>query len=207
VSPEDRTGYRQEALGAFAHEFRTPLTAIKMVMELGRRAGGEGKIVLDPEIAEMFDESMAGLEELADGIQALSWLERGKLALSDGPCELSDAIAGVRRLLGEDVAFEVAGAEKISGPWDPEKLRDCLAALIDAAVRCGDGAPVLRAEQGSGTTLLVVESGKPGGEARPINADLGFRFFAACLTLEQFDGSVVCERRAGYLRVEIELPS
>jgi hypothetical protein len=206
MAEEGRTVYRQEALGAFAHEFRTPLTAIKMVMELGRRAGEEGTIVLDRDIAEMFYESMAGLEHLADGIQALSWLERGKLAVTNGPCELVAALQGAREMLGE-VPFEAAGSLDISGPWDPAKLTECLAAVIEAAARCGDGAPRLQAEQGSGTTMLTVESGQPGGPERSINADLGFRFFAACLTLEQLDGSVVCERRAGYLKVEIELPS
>jgi hypothetical protein len=206
MATERRTGYRAEALGAFAHEFRTPLTAIKMVMELGRRAGEDGSIVLDRDIAEMFDESMSGLEHLADGIQALSWLERGKLTLSDGPCDLAAAVQGAREMLGE-VPFEAGGSLDISGPWDAEKLPECLAAVIEAAARCGDGSPRLRAEQGPGTTLMTVESGRPGGEERPINADLGFRFFAACLTLEQLDGSVECERRAGYLKVEIELPS
>ncbi|MCA9855205.1 MAG: HAMP domain-containing histidine kinase, partial [Dehalococcoidia bacterium] len=87
--PAETVNYRSEALGAFAHEFRTPLTAIKMVMELGRRSAEGEAIHLDPEVAAMLEESMDNLEELADGIQALSWLERGKLNLESGPCDLA----------------------------------------------------------------------------------------------------------------------
>jgi signal transduction histidine kinase len=206
VDSDRPSTYRQEALGAFAHEIRTPLTAIKMVMELGRRAGDAGTVVFDADIAEMFEESMAGLEELAEGIQALSWLERGKLNLTSGPCQLGAALETARRSLGEDAPFIVEGTTDIAGPWDPEKLADSLAAVIEGAARCGDGTPGLVAQPGAGSTRVVVECGARGGEPRRINADLGFRFFTACLVLEQMDASVVCERRARYMRIEIELP-
>lgn len=198
--------HRRQAIGAFAHELRTPLTAIKMVIELGRRAGSDGSIVLEPDIAEMFDESLQGLESLADGIQALSWLERGKLRLSPGPCELETAIQRARDLLGADVSLASAGVEGHSGPWDIDLLPECLAAVVEAAARCGDGSARLSAEGGSGGTRVVVESGEPGGAERPINADLGFRFFSACVALEYADAFVECERREHYVRVEVELP-
>ena len=33
-SSEDRDYFRREAMGAFAHEIRTPLTSLRMVVEL-----------------------------------------------------------------------------------------------------------------------------------------------------------------------------
>ncbi len=199
--------FRNEALGAFAHEFRTPLTAIKMVMELGRRAGQGEDIHLDPEIAEMLDESVRNLETLADGIQALSWLERGKLKLDDGPCDLAASIAAARVSLGETVAVTTAGADGVTGPWDPARLPGAIAALIETAARCGTGEVAITASAADGATSLTVASGEPGGNPRALNADLGFDFFAACLLLQYGDANIICERSTRYFKVTVELPA
>lgn len=203
---ESPVNFRSEALGAFAHEFRTPLTAIKMVMELGRRGAPEGAINLDPDIAGMLVESVANLEVLADGIQSLSWLERGKLSLEDGPCDLGTIIEAARASLDEAVTLSVSGVDGITGPWDSARLPKVLAAVVETVSRCGGGPVALHATTASGGTRLCISSGEPGGNERPINADLGFEFFAACVTLEYGDATVSCERASRYLMVDIELP-
>lgn len=198
--------YRSEALGAFAHEFRTPLTAIKMVMELGRRSAEGEAIHLDPEVAAMLEESMDNLEELADGIQALSWLERGKLNLESGPCDLAAVFGQVGAILGETFPVSCSGIEGVSGPWDPARLPGVLAAVIKAASRCGIGDVAISAGPQPDGAIVTISSGQPGGDQRPINADLGFEFFAACVTLEYAGAKVTCERASRYLKIEIELP-
>ncbi len=204
---ESPVNFRSEALGAFAHEFRTPLTAIKMVMELGRRAGQGDDIHIDSEVAAMLDESLQNLEVLANGIQALSWLERGKLTLDNGPCDLASAIATARVTLGETVSFTVDGADGITGPWDAARVPGAIAALIETASRCGTGDVAVTAAPNGESAVLSIASGESGGEPRPLNADLGFEFFAACLLLQYGDATIDCERASRYFRVTVELPA
>jgi len=69
ASAPDEELYRREAMGAFAHEVRTPLTSIRMVLELARREGTNGELVLDGELAGMLDASVDDLQQLADDLQ------------------------------------------------------------------------------------------------------------------------------------------
>ena len=66
--PETEEYFRREAMGAFAHEVRTPLTSIRMVMELGRRQSTGGQLVLDRELANMLSTSVDDLQRLADDL-------------------------------------------------------------------------------------------------------------------------------------------
>src|SRR6188768_3431559 len=118
---EDPEMYRREAIGAFAHEIRTPLTSIKIAMDLARRQSAEGELLLDPELAEMLRTSVEDLERLTDDLQETSRLERGRLALSTGPCDLMAAIEAARDMLGQ---VELRGISEpgIEGPWDAPRL-------------------------------------------------------------------------------------
>ena len=60
----DEEHYRREAMGAFAHEVRTPLTSIRMVMELGRRQAPAGQLALDGELSAMLTSSVDDLQRL-----------------------------------------------------------------------------------------------------------------------------------------------
>ena len=79
ATSDDAELFRREAMGAFAHEVRTPLTSIRMVMELARRQSSEGQLMLDAELAEMLSSAVDDLLGLADDLQEGSRLERGKL--------------------------------------------------------------------------------------------------------------------------------
>lgn len=108
-------------MGAFAHEVRTPLTSIKMVMELARRQSTEGGLLLDDELAGMLRTSVDDLQSLADDLQETSRLERGRLNLSPGPCDLAAAVEAARDLLR---SIEISGSVEpgIDGPWDASRL-------------------------------------------------------------------------------------
>ena len=182
-------------MGAFAHEVRTPLTSIKMVMELARRQSSEGELLLDSELAEMLKTSVEDLQGLADDLQETSRLERGKVNLSPGPCDLALAIEAAREMVGP---IELNGIPEpgLEGPWDAARLVRALAGFTVSANRIGDGSGKVRLEahRSEGAAELIFTSGQPGGAERQIAADAGFAFFRSRQLVLAIGGSVHCQR-------------
>lgn len=204
---DDAEHFRREAMGAFAHEVRTPLTSIKMVIELARRQSNEGELILDSELAGMLKTSVEDLQALADDLQETSRLERGKVNLSVGPCDLSFAVEAARELMAP---IELSGIPEpgLEGAWDSARLVRALAGFTKAVDRIGDGSGVvgLEAHRSEGFAELIFTSGKPGGEERPIAADAGFSFFRSRQLVLALGGFVHCQRAERYAMCRVALP-
>jgi hypothetical protein len=208
VSLDETEHYRREAMGAFAHEVRTPLTSIRMVMELARRQSAEGQLLLDAELAQMLSTSVDDLQRLADDLQEVSRLERGKLKLSPGPCDLGAAIEAARSLGGRNIGLEGDVPAGIEGPWDAAGLVRSISGFAEAANRIGDGYGVVRVGCFSHDTDVEVrfESGQRGTVASGVTADAGFGFFRSRQFVLAMGGSVDCERSERYARITVLLP-
>ena len=199
--------YRREAMGAFAHEVRTPLTSIKMVMELARRQSGEGELLLDHELAEMLKASVEDLQQLADDLQETSRLERGKVALARGPCDLAAAVEAARDMLGN---LELHGIPEpgLGGPWDAARLVRAIAGFTESANRIGDGSGTvhLEAHRAGGSAQLIFTSGRPNTPGKPMAADAGFGFFRSRQLVIAMGGSVHCQRAERFATFRVALP-
>lgn len=199
--------YRREALGAFAHEVRTPLTSIRMVMELARRQSNDDQLLLDAELTEMLRTSVDDLQQLADDLQETSRMERGRVVLGTGPCELLAAVEAARDLTPH---VELSGdpAPGIEGPWDAARLVRAIAGFTEAANRIGDGSGrvLLEVHHGPAQVELVFTSGSPGGEPRGIAADAGFSFFRSRQLVLAMEGSLHCERAERFATFTVALP-
>lgn len=208
VTGLDEEHYRREALGAFAHEIRTPLTSIKMVMELAGRQSRDGQLVLDAELAEMLRTSVEDLQHLADELQETSRLERGRLALATGPCELGAAIEAARDLLGGQPAIAGGLRGEVEGPWDAPRLVRALAGFAKSVNRMGDGGGTVTLEvTGSDEDVtLCFTSGQPCEASRPVSADAGFSFFRARQLVLAMGGSVHSARAERFATVTVALP-
>lgn len=200
--------YRREAMGAFAHELRTPLTSIRMVLELAKRQSTGGETILDAELATMLNTSVDDLQRLADDLQETSRLERGRVILSAGPCDLGAAIEAAGELVGPHLAMASTVPAAIAGPWDAGRLVRAIAGFAQAANRIGDGSGTVNVavEQGPGGVTLGFASGKPNGAAKAIAADAGFSFFRARQIVLAMGGSVECERFDRFVNIRVGLP-
>lgn len=198
---------RLEAMGAFAHEIRTPLTSIKMVLELGKRQSSGGDLVLDPELAEMLKTSVDDLQLLADDLQETSRLERGRLKLAPGPCDLAAAVAAAGDLL-HGISIEGDVPAGLEGPWDAARLVRAVAGFAESANRIGNGSGVvqLSLSETAGAIELRFTSGEPGGEERPMAADAGFSFFRSRQLVLAMGGSVHCQRAERFATFSVALP-
>lgn len=207
VEHEDPDLYRREAMGAFAHEVRTPLTSIKMVMELARRQAREGELVLDAELAEMLRTSVEDLQQLADELQETSRLERGRIVLSHGPSDLGAAIEAARELL-RGIELEASYETGLEGPWDAAALVRALGGFAISANRIGDGSGAVRLEAAARPDRVELRftSGAPSGAAKVIAADAGFSFFRSRQLVLAMGGSVHCERADRFATFVVALP-
>lgn len=205
---DDPDYYRREAMGAFAHEVRTPLTSVKMVMELARRQSSEGQLLLDPELAEMLKTSIDDLQRLADDLQEASRIERGKVSLSRGPCDLAVAVAAARDLAGPALTLAGNVPPGIEGPWDAARLVRAIAAFTESANRMGDGEGIVQLNfwREADGIHLTFQSGEPGTEERKVAADSGFGFFRSRQFVLAMDGSVDCARSDRYASIAVSLP-
>lgn len=199
--------FRREAMGAFAHEVRTPLTSIKMVMELARRQSSDGQLMLDAELAEMLASSVDDLQQLADDLQETSRLERGKVSLSAGPSDLLAALNAARELAAP-LEIQGNGDARFEGPWDAPRLVRAIAGFAESANRIGDGSGSVRLDiaREPACARLCFSSGKPGGETKPILADAGFSFFRSRQLVLAMGGSVHCLRAERYATFDVVLP-
>lgn len=206
-APGQEETFRREAMGAFAHEVRTPLTSIKMVMELARRQSAGKGLLLDDELADMLRTSVDDLQTLADDLQESSRLERGRAKLSRGPSDLAVAVAAAQDLLR---GIELAGTipPGIEGPWDASHLVRAIAGFGESANRIGNGSGVVRLALSTapGAVELLFRSGEPGGSERPITADAGFSFFRSRQLVLAMGGSVHCQRAERFATFRVALP-
>ncbi|MEX0782068.1 MAG: histidine kinase dimerization/phospho-acceptor domain-containing protein [Dehalococcoidia bacterium] len=207
-SSDDREYFRQEALGAFAHEIRTPLTSLRMVVELARREGENDMLVLDEELASMLHQSISDLQQLADDLQEQSRLERGRAPLGSGPCELAAAVEAAREMLRPAVNLHGDARPAVEGPWDATRLVKAIAGFAESANRIGDGSGDVRLESDTGPdgVRLRFSSGSPGGSPRPMAADAGFAFFRARQYVLAVGGRVECHRGDRSVVISVTLP-
>lgn len=200
--------YRREAMGAFAHEVRTPLTSIRMVMELARRQSSGGQLLLDQELVEMLASSVDDLQHLADDLQESSRLERGKLPISYGPCDISAAVEAARVLTSHGIQIESAVPTSVEGPWDVARMVRAIAGFTESANRMGNGSGTVSLSCSPDTDLcrLAFSSGTPGQSSKPVAADAGFAFFRSRQVVLAMGGTVDCVRGERYATIEVGLP-
>lgn len=200
---------KRESIGAFVHDLRTPLTSMRMVMELGKRAStGDGNVVLDRELAEMLDGALRDLQGLADALQETSRLERGRLKLDSGPANLAAVLETVREETSARLRIAIEGDARVDGPWDGGRLATALVGMAEATNRCGkgDGSVQLGIARGEGVCRLTFSAGFRGGDARPLNAELGFPFFRGYAQIQKMGGEVTVERWERSVRIDVALP-
>jgi len=159
---------RRALLAAVSHDLRTPLAAIRAMLE----AIQDG-VVDDAQTVERYHRAMHGeverLSTLIDDLFELTRIEAGALRLSPRPTDVgellmqsAEAMQAEAERAGVRLAIDVSpGIPLLTG--DPQQLQRVLLNLITNALRHtpADGSVVLRAEpQPGGVALSVTDSGE-----------------------------------------------
>lgn len=203
----DEQRFRYEALRAFVHEVRTPLTSIRMVLALGQREAEGGAITLDAELARMLQMAVDDLQTLTDDMQEMSRIERNKAALSRGPSELAEVVEVARGALPPGLALE-GSVIAVAGPWDLVRLGRAVAGLAQGANRLGDGSGAVRieCEAEPQRLTLTLSSGASSGDGGETGAEAGYAFFRARMMILALRGTVECDRGERSCRIRVALP-
>lgn len=208
-SQSDETArLRQEAIGAFTHEIRTPLTSIRMVLELAARQSGEGGLVLDGELATMLNASVDDLQQLVDDLHETSRLERGRSIVSEGPSDLRAAVEVADAGIRGSVTLVHDEIPSIVGPWDGSRLARAIAGFSETANRAGDGSGTVKLTLTAtpDAVELLFRSGTPSETNKRIAADVGFAFFRSREFVLAMRGSVSFQRAQRFAAITMVLP-
>lgn len=166
----EAVGIRDEFLSVAAHELKTPLTSLKLQLNLLARAitGTEGqKLPLPMETKlQAAHRQIARLNALNDSLLDVSRISTGQLSLELQPVDFSQLVREcVERLEPEfaraGCAVKLDLQPEVTGRWDPLRLEQVVVNLLTNAVKYGPGKPVeLRLwATGRRVSLSVKDSG------------------------------------------------
>ena len=141
---------RTEMLAGVSHDLRTPLTRMKLQLEL----------LGDPEGAAELKGDVEEMESMLEGYLAFA---RGEGSESPTPTSLTallgDVVAQARRKGGNAIDLHTEG--EITVPLRPAAMKRCVTNLVDNALRYADHVSVRAGRRGDAVEITIDDDG-PG---------------------------------------------
>lgn len=144
---------RTEMLAAVSHDLRTPLTRMKLELEMLQGAKPH------PDDIKALQDDVEDMARVVDGYLAFA---RGEGQESITPTDLGNILTEVgQRAAGDDVIVEIELEHPISMPLRPVAIRRCVANLIDNAVRHANWVGIRATAEGEQVWIAIDDNG-PG---------------------------------------------
>ncbi len=128
-----------------SHELRTPLTPLKLHLAQLRRMSheGEGSNVR----MDALDRQVTRLSRLVDELLDISRMSSGRWSVHREPADLSSIVRDVLVGLHADLersgsAVQIEAERSVIGEWDPVRLYQAVANLLNNALKFGAGKPI-----------------------------------------------------------------
>ncbi len=160
----DALQLRDEFLSVASHELKTPLTALKLQLDLCARAqGGDASTWL-----AAAQRSSRRLEKLVTQLLDVTRIRAGRFSLERRDASLSEIVAAVLDRFGPELertatALELAVAPGVTGRWDPDRLDQVVTNLVSNALKYAPGKPLtVRVEATPDRAVLTVQDRGPG---------------------------------------------
>lgn len=140
---------RDEFLSIVSHELKTPLTSMKINIQLSLRTllslqsiDEEKKSKLESMLAQA-DKSIVRITRLVDDMLDISRISTGKLGLQLEEFNLSETVSEVVErlspLLGD---VEILDAKEVKGQWDKFRIEQVVTNLLTNAAKYGEKKPI-----------------------------------------------------------------
>ena len=230
AAAEEAVRLRDEFLGAAAHELKTPLTSLRLQVQLlARQLSRAG--TLDPARVQravaMVDEQSRKLTALVERLLDVSRLAHGRLALDLAETDVTRLVAEAverQRALAPDCPLTLEGPASLVAWVDPLRLEQVVTNLLDNAVKHGGERPiaVTVARPVPGRLQIAVRDQGPGvpagqrahlferffqADSRNVRAGLGLGLYISRQIVRQHGGELAAEFPAeGGSRFVVTLP-
>ncbi|MFJ7884355.1 7TM diverse intracellular signaling domain-containing protein [Pseudomonas sp. NPDC096917] len=140
---------KDEFLSTVTHELRTPMNGVLGSLELIKTLDMNPELELYTRTAEGSAQEMMGM---VNGILALTELQAGRLKVNPRPFSLNELLTDLDNQFGpkardKGLSFSYEVAQGMPDQWvgDAEKIRQCLACLLDNAIKfTHEGGVILR---------------------------------------------------------------
>lgn len=223
---------RDEFLSIASHELKTPLTGLKLQLQIARRnftprkGGAEG-----PQSTDTFDRALKqalALEQLIEDLLDISRIQTGGFELELAAVDVSAVVEDVAVRFAEQLAqtgseLKLELDRSLVASWDPRRITQVFANLLSNAIKYAPGAPItIRTRRSGARAGLIVEDAGPGiskenqpsifdrferAGASPNIGGLGLGLFIVRQIVEAHQGTIRVESELGQgARFVIDLP-
>ncbi|WP_140797790.1 GAF domain-containing sensor histidine kinase [Myxococcus xanthus] len=155
---------REEFLGVAAHELKTPITSMNIVLQsVLRRRNERPSAERLMQALESAERQVQRLMRLVDDVLDVSRLHAGRLELHLERVDLLAVVGEVVERFIETAArtgslVDMRAEGPVEGMWDRSRLDQVVANLLGNALKFGEGRPIeISLSRGEGTAELVVE--------------------------------------------------
>ena len=194
----DAVRIREDFMAVASHELKTPLTPLKMQLNLLRRILDSGGLENKPRARELLrligstDQQIKKLVWLIDDMLEASRISAGRLTLKEGSVDLAEVVQEVC----DRFAYEL-GASKcelrlnlepgVVGRWDPLRIEQIVTNLLTNAMKYGSGNPIeITVSSHENTGILSVRDFGIG--ISEIDQGRIFQRFERAVTLKRYGG-------------------
>lgn len=226
---------RDEFFAIASHELKTPLTSLKLQIQLHERAlkNNEPSSLSRAKVEQLLQRNYRQTERLGrlvDDMLDISRIRSGKFSLRRELCEIGTIVRDIVARNKEHFVMSGSGEPSIQikgvafGNWDPLRVEQVLANLISNAIRYGMGKPIRIAishlegivrisirDEGMGISEdekdKIFERFERGSKLRDISG-LGLGLFISRQIIEGHDGKIWVESEVNKgSTFHIELPT
>ncbi len=138
---------RDEFLSIASHELKTPLTSLKLQLEMQERRLGSSKYESELKSTKMSSRQVDRITRLIDDMLDVSRITSGKMAMKVEECSLNEIVSEVHARLNAQAEaakciVTLKFCEEVRGYWDRFRLEQVVTNLYTNAIKYAQGGPV-----------------------------------------------------------------
>ena len=150
---EDAVQARDEFFSIASHEFKTPLTSLKLQTQLFKRSALKKDPKVNTEeyinnITKVLENQIIRIERLVDDMLDVSRIRTGKFSIEKSEFQLSEVVKDVVNRMSEQLKILPEQAPVLdfdgdtTGTWDKFRLEQVITNLISNAIKYGHGTTI-----------------------------------------------------------------
>lgn len=155
---EDALDLRNNFISIASHELKTPLTSLRLQMDIGRQKimNKSLDLLYCEKIINTFDVQLNRILKIVDEMLDVSRIESNRFELKRTETNLPELVQNVMALHFshfDQLSFVSEG--EVRGHWDSYRIEQVVINLISNAIRYGDSKPILVSVKKNGDEALI----------------------------------------------------